>query len=559
MTPHGDASPRRNAIELEDSPWQSGIARPLLIAVQATCLIVGPLAAVQAIAPDQPLGFVAALAFLAALLGVASAHWMDQPKQRLLGRTTFLVAELVLLLLVVRLVTWGVPGRWPTLDTARNWLVEPWTFFDGAFLVAGILSSLAWHRASVVAGIFDRLALTSGELAWFQERQTGAAWRSDRTLERAQVSRDTLVADYVSQWLLGGAFLVFFAGATRVRIVPQAGLRVLNTGVPSGLIVAIILYFLIGLILTSQARLAMLRAQWLFDGVDLPAQLPGRWHRFSLLIVLGAGLLATLLPLGSTWQLGAILNVIVGFFIQVVLFLVGLAISVLAWFMALFDPHQQMPELPVTFEPAPPAPPPLPVVQLPPWLGGAVLWLIVAAVVVYLLAYFFGKQGIDLTRRTLKLAWERLRLYLRRWRDGLRRLPVGLPGRKRSAVLPDVSLRQPWRFIRLGALSPRDQVRYFYLSTVRRAGERGVARRPSQTPLEFVRDLESSWPEAELDVEALTEAFVTARYDEADIDQGQARQVRSVWERIKQLLRGQKPPPTQMSTDSELDEPRAEP
>ncbi len=102
-------------------------------------------------------------------------------------------------------------------------------------------------------------------------------------------------------------------------------------------------------------------------------------------------------------------------------------------------------------------------------------------------------------------------------------------------------------------------MRYFYLSTVRRAGDSGVVRRPSQTPLEFVRDLESSWPEAELDVEALTEAFVVARYDAVEIEPDQARQVKSVWERIKHLLRRRKPPAPQRSEGSEPDEPRDEP
>lgn len=554
MTQDVEARRHRDISELRDAPWQSEIARPLLIALQATCLIMGPLAAALAITQDARLGAVTALAFLAALLGVASAQWMAQPKQRLLSRTTFQLAELALLLVVVRVLTWGLFDRWPTPQAALGWLTEPWRFFDGVFLLAGLLSALAWHRAGIVAAIFYQLALTPGELAWFEEHEEGGYWRSDRPVERVQVSREHLVADYGTQWLLGGAFLVFFAGATRVRVSASAGLSVLNTGVPSTLIVAIIFYFLIGLVLTSQARLAMLRAQWLFDGVEMPEKLPSRWHRFSLLIVLTIGLLATLLPLGSTWQLGAILNVILSVLIGIVLFIVSLFVAAFAWVLALFGEQQPMPELPTTFQPAAPAPV-LPAIQIPPWLGGAALWLVIAGGVIYLLFFLFGKQGIDLTRSTLKRAWERLNTLLRRWWGGLGGLPIGLPGRKRVGLPPAGPLRQPWRFIRLGALSPREQVRYFYLSTVRRAGDQGVVRRPSQTPLEFVRELESTWPEAELDVEALTEAFVTARYDVAEIDTQEARQVKSVWERIKRLLRGQRASAAQMSAASEPGEP----
>jgi hypothetical protein len=80
----------------------------------------------------------------------------------------------------------------------------------------------------------------------------------------------------------------------------------------------------------------------------------------------------------------------------------------------------------------------------------------------------------------------------------------------------------------------------FYLTTLRRAADQGIVRQPAQTPQEFVQDLERTWPEAELDVEALTEAFVVARYDVAEISPDEAQQVKSVWERIKRALRGKR-------------------
>ena len=79
MTQDVEARRHRDISELRDAPWQSEIARPLLIALQATCLIMGPLAAALAITQDARLGAVTALAVLAALMGVASAQWMAQP------------------------------------------------------------------------------------------------------------------------------------------------------------------------------------------------------------------------------------------------------------------------------------------------------------------------------------------------------------------------------------------------------------------------------------------------------------------------------------------------
>jgi hypothetical protein len=80
-------------------------------------------------------------------------------------------------------------------------------------------------------------------------------------------------------------------------------------------------------------------------------------------------------------------------------------------------------------------------------------------------------------------------------------------------------------------------VRYFYLSTVRRAARLGVVRRPGQTPHEFLHDLEQTLPEAEQDVAALTDAFITARYNTTEITPAEAASVRTIWERIKRALR----------------------
>lgn len=532
----------RKADSLQDSAWQNHVARPLLIAVQATCLVAGLwVIALNISETPADLRFMPLLAFVAALAGVASAQWLAQPAQRLVGKTAFQLAQLLLLLAILRVLTWGVSGNWPTLVDARGWILEPLTFFDGAFLVTGLLCALAWHRATVVANIFHRLALTPGELAYDNERRAGGFWRSGHLPERSLVTRVDLVEQYVTQWMFGGIFLAFCAAATRVRIGERLSLNVLAMGIPWQIVVAGVLYFLIGLALTSQARLAMLRAQWLLDGVEMPESLPSRWGRFSLLIIVAIGLLAALLPLGSTWQLGAIVNAVVMFVMRIALLLVFLIATAFAMVMRLFDDQQPMPEMPEELTP-PPAEQIVPLWEAPPWLGGTTIWLIVLVALLIALRLLLGKDGLDVTRRKLQWLVARLWAYLKLWGRGVqslaRNIQVSLPGWRTPAT--DESTRQPWRFIRVGGLPPREQVRYFYLSTLRRAADQGIVRRPAQTPQEFVHDLEQTWPETELDVEALTEAFVVARYDVAEISPDEAQQVKSVWERIKRALRGKR-------------------
>jgi hypothetical protein len=451
------------ADSLRDSAWQSLVGRPLLIAVQATCLVAGLwVIALNVSETPGDLRTVPLVLFLAALAGVASAQWLAEPGQRLMGKTGFQLAQLLLLLAIVRVLSWGMTGQWPTLVSVRSWILEPWSFFDGVFLATSLMAALAWHRAAVVAGIFYRLALTPGELAYDSERRAGGFWRSGRLPERSLVSRADLVEHYVTQWMVGGVFLALCAAATRVRFGERLSLNVLDMGIPTPLVAAIVFYFLIGLALLGQARLAVLRAQWLLDGVEMPERLPSRWNRWSLAVILAIGLLAALLPLGSTWQLGAIVNAVVMFFVQIALFIVFLIVSLFGLIMRLFGEQPEMPEIPQELVPAIPQEPLAPLMETPPWLGGATLWLVVLVALLLALRLLLGKDGLDVTRRKLQRLLARLWAYLKSWGRGVqdlaRSIQVSLPGRRATAN--DDAARQPWRFIRLGGLPPREQVRY---------------------------------------------------------------------------------------------------
>jgi hypothetical protein len=94
------------------------------------------------------------------------------------------------------------------------------------------------------------------------------------------------------------------------------------------------------------------------------------------------------------------------------------------------------------------------------------------------------------------------------------------------------------RFVRVSVLPPRERVRYFYLKMVGRAADRGLTRPAHATPLEYVEDLESQWPDADEDLRGLTEAFLAARYDRRNILVTEAKEVQSIWRRVMRALRG---------------------
>ncbi|MDX1413920.1 MAG: DUF4129 domain-containing protein, partial [Candidatus Promineifilaceae bacterium] len=102
---------------------------------------------------------------------------------------------------------------------------------------------------------------------------------------------------------------------------------------------------------------------------------------------------------------------------------------------------------------------------------------------------------------------------------------------------PATSKRRRWRFFRIGALSPREQIRYFYLSTVRRAADKGVRRESAETPLEFSEDLKQSWPEVEDEVEDLTDAFLKARYSKQPISDEEVPEIKETWKGVRREIK----------------------
>ena len=197
-----------------------------------------------------------------------------------------------------------------------------------------------------------------------------------------------------------------------------------------------------------------------------------------------------------------------------------------------------------------PPPPPLPMEPAAPSpvvgiIFSSFFWTLLVALVVGALLFFLRERGYRLDRarvqRSLASLWDFLRIVWDRMRGRVR--SAGRSLRARLDSLPPALNTPPLttprrRFLRLNALSPREQIRYYYLATVRRASERGVPRAPNETPLEYFGDLKQGWPEAEPDLEQLTSAFLEARYSAEPMDTTVAGRVRERWKRVKDRLRG---------------------
>ena len=239
--------------------------------------------------------------------------------------------------------------------------------------------------------------------------------------------RGEIVGRFAQRWVWGGIVVVTLAALSRVTAGTDArGILKFGIGrldLPSDVLVGLLCYFLAGLLLLSDARLAVLRGRWYNERVEIAPPVMRRWHLSGLLVLLLVAGVALLLPLGSTGWLGTALEWLIALLIRIAMGLM-LLLSMLAACCSILCSWLRGND-----EAQPVVPPTLPVIptqaeatsRLPDWLGGVLLWIVIALVVGYLLSTYLRASG--------RLSWmdgpwlTRVRLW---WRARRVRLDTAL-------------------------------------------------------------------------------------------------------------------------------------
>lgn len=79
---------------------------------------------------------------------------------------------------------------------------------------------------------------------------------------------------------------------------------------------------------------------------------------------------------------------------------------------------------------------------------------------------------------------------------------------------------------------PFTSIRALYRNLLRWAAKRGVARLPSQTPLEYLVVLEQGFPQQQGDLRQITDAYLVARYSQKTLSEDCSDAARQAWQRI---------------------------
>jgi hypothetical protein len=409
-----------------------------------------------------------------------------------------------------------------------------------------VLGLLTWERAAAWTFTFTAMRFSYDEAAYYELPLAERSHTGDKPIytDRAQV-----VAHFTRSWLAFGAMSMVFVALSTVDLPALGGgvsaLRTIGRlNLPPSLLLALVVYYVLGFWLLSRARFHMFNVRWRVGHVDVDQHVQARWQRGSAVALVLVALVASFLPIGSTFGAARILYAIVNVLFFAANVIIFAFITLLGAILSLFGRNVPSPD-PPALDPIPLLPPPAAVEPVAPGsealqiFFGSLVWIGVGAVVIAAVLFFLRQQGyinFGGVRRLLAALWQQLRAWWHVVRDSAETLTQRVSLRRQStddAAKPT----SRWRYVRVNELPPREQIRFFYLSAVRRAEQSGVKRQSSETPLEFADDLKDQWPDAEIDVDQLTDAFLHAQYSPRPVAEESLNPVKQTWKRVRSSLR----------------------
>jgi len=509
-------------------PQKVHLFRPLVVGLMAGCIAWSLVKFVRLLAP----GWNGTYLVLACVLAAVEAGYSSQllRARRLFSEEILRFRAIELALFFILLKMGGYVGdSWPAVwAEIQTWPHDPLVILNLETVAAFILALTFWAAATATASDLARL----GE-------------PPERTRHYVP-PLDSLT----NRFFWGGGFMLVAAGLTLIGGADnwRSLIDVRRASFP-GLALNVLLYFVLGLVVLGQARFTLLRQRWQAAEIPVDEALPGRWTRASLIFLGLAALLAFLLPTGFSvgflelvgtalmWMMA-----IIGYIAGLLLFIIALLLSPLFALLFKSEGVERQPVRPPQLDL--PLPPIQPAGVTPDWvllMRSVLFWALILGGVLFVVRTYLrdhpelADAGARLRPfRALRSLWAALLRLFGRWKKAVQER---LPHRPKRHPAGKETPRKPFRFFRLRALAPRERILYYYWSILRRAERLGLARRPSETPYEYDASLEPHLPQAQEEMDDLTDAFLEARYSQRPVESGRARQTQADWKEIKNALR----------------------
>lgn len=448
------------------------------------------------------------------------------------GRIAYRVSEVILLTLGLKLFLTFIRGE-PFLESISSWQRDfPLSFFAGEYGSLWAIMMVVW----ALTGFFGRLLYDLVQDTELLRPGSEPQFFTSRKETRRRLA---------GQMFFIGAVMVVLTALTRADIeaiwgdLPPVPTHALN----------ILIYFFLAFILLSQGQFAVLRAGWIWQHIPVTRPMALGWLRYSLFFLGILALLVLILPTGYSLSLLTLTKILFSFIFGIINLIFLLILLPIYWLInflarqrgeaAPFENPLESLRSPLEAEAATPIAT-LPISEL---VKSTIFWGIFLFVCGYALVQYLrqNKELLERLRRIPGLRWilDGVNSFLV-WLRGATRTVTQMAAAGWERIRPQPrggTATAPWRLIRPNRMTPREQVRFYYLALLRRTQENGLPRAISQTPQEYSAELAHLLPEQSPDVTALTDAFVEARYTTHPIPEETAGKVKAIWEHLRSLFK----------------------
>ena len=530
---------------MSNHPGKAGGARGELVqsgllALMVTAQVAGLIFVFQLVAPGFPTFTVTTLVLLVCWEALATTRWLEHRDRMLVDATLYRCAELITVLVTVRVVVWIANDELPGLKQLVDYIADPTSmFFHRDFILGLVVVLIAWVRACHFGGVFRELGVSEDEAAIYAEyRANRHDFPAGPPLDR---NRGRIAKDFQRSWAWGGVFLVICAA------VATFDLTGIETGeqVPAAyMTLTLVSYFFTGIWLASAARHQALHAKWLLTGTGKRGGVITRWRKSTGWLIAGIAGVVSFLPAGGLLPVAEILHFCLNGVLFLANFILLLFAQLIGLLTGLFNREQTdvmvEDDLPGALLPdvAQAAQNTAPDALIAPPDLGPLLWLLLVGLAALAFAYFVHErsQSWPSDLRKLLVALWRWLLESGKSQTGASRRPVypteAMAG---ESIAPKKRTRRPRRFL-LG-LNRAGQIRELYRRLVEEAAKRHAHRLASQTPLEYQHVLAARWPEQASEIKAITDGFVKARYTRSEIPSAQVRAIKRIYRKLRTVFR----------------------
>ena len=514
------------------------VVRPLAIAAMLTCIGVAIAQLMQLFAPTWPGTTFSVLVSAVSLESIHSGRLLARVRMDSKDRFRFRFVEWVVIILLVRFSGYLELGSDALVRDLAAWSTNMGRFFDIGFIVNALLIAAFWSVALVLSRTLQELEASPLEMP-SSVTDPGHYLRSTMP-QHGRVDRRARLSRITGIYYAGGVLTLLLAAIVRVDAGELVHLEHART---SGIIQNVLIYFLIGFLLISEARYTILKANWELQSIPVLGNMGRRWLLLVVGFLLLVGIISAVLPVGysvgiletvglvTRWVIYALVQ-IAFFVLFAISYLIGLVLSLFTGKSAGSAAMERPPMVP----------PPAPVVSGGnPWwqlIRSLVFWTILMGIMGYSIFHFFAfrlglLQDVRLQRILdwFRRLWAGIRSTAGRATSDMRKLLSERLASRRARMAP-----RRMRYVSLRNLSPRDRVRYYYLSVLHRTAQQGLGRSPAATPLEYRETLTGALSDVTDQVGELTEAFVEARYSAHTIGEDDSSRVKSIWRQVRRAL-----------------------